>query len=317
MSEAGNTGPSRDLEDRVADVAARQHGLVTRGQLVTAGLSSSAVGRRLRAGRLRQIHRGVYRLGPLTAPFAAEMAAVLACGSESVVSHLSAAGIWVPAAAEPRPRQPSRVEITTTSEKGRRRPGILVHHVARLDPDERTTWQQIPITTPARTLIDLAGVVGSRELEAALARAEREGLVAHGELLRHLERHPRRPGSGVLRALLEADGDPALSRSAAEEEFLALTIKARLPRPATNVRIGAYEVDFLWRTKGIAVEIDGFRYHSSRPRFEGDRRKDAWLLAHGITVVRLSWRQITEDALATAVQIALALHRARGPAAQR
>ncbi len=316
MRGAADARLRRELEERVAALAARQHGSVTRAQLVAAGLSQWAVGRRLRAGRLRQLHRGVYRVGPLEAPFAAEMAAVLACGPNAVLSHLSALAIWLPESDRASPRRHPPVEITTTNERGRRRPGIRVHQVARLDRDERTTQLGIPITTPARTLIDVAGAVGSGQIEAAVARAEREGLVARDELLRRLDRHRRRPGSGVLRAILEAHRDAALTRSAAEEAFLALVRKARLPHPETNVRIGAFEVDFLWRARGIAVEVDGFRYHSSRARFEGDRRRDAWLLAHGITVVRLSWRQVTEDALATAVQIGLALQRAGGPAAE-
>ena len=112
--------------------------------------------------------------------------------------------------------------------------------------------------------------------------------------------------------MLASPGGPALTRSEAEQKLLTLIRDARLPAPECNVSMGRYEVDFLWRSAGIAVEVDGFGYHSSRPRFEGDRRKDAELLAAGITVLRLTWRQITQEPLATAVQLGQALARAGG-----
>jgi very-short-patch-repair endonuclease len=182
-----------------------------------------------------------------------------------------------------------------------------VHRVARLDQDEWSMVDGIPVTTPARTLADLAGVVGSRELELAVARAEREGLVSGECLSGMLRRYRNRAGARVLRAVLQRRGGPALTRSEAEDRFLSLVRTAALPPPETNVRIGSYEIDFLWRSEGIAVEIDGYRHHSSKPRFESDRRKDTWLLAGGIKVIRLSWQQITRDGIATAVQVAQAL----------
>lgn len=298
---------SREVEDRIAATAARQHGVVTRAQLFQAGLSPSAVGRRLRAARIRQLHRGVYLVGPLLPLRAREMAAVLATGPGGIVSHLSGASMW-----KLRPAQGASepVDVKLASGNRGRRPGIRVHRVVRLEVAERTVLEGIPITTPAQTLTDLAGSIGSRELERAVARAEREGLVDRGALSSLVERHRGRRGMPALRAVLEARGGPALTRSEAEARFLALVREAGLPMPAVNVPLGRYEIDFLWRDEGIAVEVDGFRHHSSRPRFEGDRRKDAWLLAAGIKVVRLSWRQIADEGVATAVQVAQALARA-------
>lgn len=298
---------NRKVEDRVAAAAARQHGVVARAQLVEAGLSPSAVARRLRAGRLRPLHRGVYLVGPLSPARAPEMAAVLASGPGAVVSHLSAASLWgvYPG------RAGAPVDISVAANRGRR-PGIRVHRVVGLNAEERTVLDGIPITTPGRTLVDLAAAVGSRELEGAVARAEREGLVAPDALPALVARYRGRPGTPALRAVLEAGGGPALTRSEAEARFLGLVREAGLPAPEANVRVGRYEIDFLWRAEGIAVEVDGFRHHASRPRFEGDRRKDALLLSGGIKVVRLSWRQITREAMATAVQIGQALARADG-----
>lgn len=307
---------SRELEDRIADIATRQHGVVTRAQLVEAGLSSSAVSRRLTSGRIRRLHRGLYLAGPIPGPRYLEMAAVLASGPDSVVSHLTAASMWgirssnVARQGSPSPNSYAEpVDITLAGGNRGRRPGIRTHRVVRLETHERTVREGVPVTTPARTLADLAGIVGSRELENAVARAEREGLVTREALSGLLVRGRR--GTEALRAVLRAHGGAALTRSEAESRLLTLLRQAGLPPPATNVKVGRYEIDFLWRAEGIALEVDGFQHHSLRPRFEGDRRKDAWLLAAGIKVVRLSWRQITRDAMATAVQVGQALALAR------
>ena len=103
-----------------------------------------------------------------------------------------------------------------------------------------------------------------------------------------------------------------LTRSEAEDRFLALVRGAGLPTPSANVPVGPYEIDFFWVSEGIAVEVDGYRGHSTRPRFEGDRRKDAWLLARGVKVIRLSWRQIVHEAMGTAVLVGQALALANG-----
>jgi len=192
-----------------------------------------------------------------------------------------------------------------------RRPGIRGHRVGVLAEDERDLKEGIPTTAPARTLLDLASITGARELEQALARAEREGSTTPEALYALLARHQAHPGARALRALLGAAAGPALTRSEAEARFLALVREAGLPAPECNVRIGRHEVDFLWRALAVVVEVDGYRYHSSRLRFEGDRRKDADLVAGGLTVLHLSWRQITEEAMATAVRLGLALARAR------
>ncbi len=289
--------------------------MVTRGQLEAAGLTASAIQRRMRTGWLRPLHRGVYRIGPIASPLFREMAAVLAVGDESVLSHVSAALVQIP---EPPARlaavRSGAVDVIAIGANRRQRPGVRVHRFANLPPDERGIHEGVPITIPARTLLDAAGMVGSREIEALVARAEREGLVSREDLIRLMQRHPRRPGTAALRALLMPGTELAMTRSNAEEVFLTLIREARLDGFETNVPFGRYELDFLWRKERIAVEIDGRRYHSSRPRSEGDRRKDAWLLGQGITVLRLSWDQITRDRTATAVAIgrALALAGERG-----
>ncbi len=304
-----------DVEQRVRDVAASQHGVVTRNQLVRAGLSSAAIGRKVMRGQLQTRHRGVYQLGPLALPGASHMAAVLAGGPAATLSHLSAASL---SGLRPRPDVPGPIHVSVPGAGRSRRPGIRFHRVALAD-DERTIVDGIPITAPGRTLVDIAGMLGRREIEHAVACAERERLIDHEQLAALPERYRSRPGIGLLREVTQRLAEPAFTRSEAENRCLEMLDAARIPRPHSNVPIGPYELDHFWPVEGIAIEIDGRAYHSARGRFEGDRRKDAWLRARGIEVIRLTWRQITREAMPTAVQIGqiLALARARKAATPR
>ncbi len=302
-SAAGFASLRRVREERIGRTAARQHGLVTRRQLEQAGFTSAAIRFGVQAGRLRRVHRGVYLAVPFPLPHTGEMAAVLACGPGAVLSHVSAAALW-----GLHPGVPGPVDVTVVGNRGQR-PGIRAHRVDGLAQEDRAVIENIPITAPARTLADVAGVLPTCELEQAVARAEREGLVERDALLGLTARRARYPGIPALRAVLGTPGGPALTRSAAEARLLALIREAGLPAPECNVSVGRYEVDFLWREAGIAVEVDGFRYHASRPRFEGDRRKDGDLLASGLTVLRLSWRQVAHEPIATAVRLGQVLAR--------
>jgi very-short-patch-repair endonuclease len=125
-----------------------------------------------------------------------------------------------------------------------------------------------------------------------------------------LARHAGRPGAPALRAVLES-GQPRLTRSEAEDRFLQLVQKGDLPLPEANVMVQGYEVDFLWRSAGLAVEVDGFGFHASRRSFENDRRRDAELAANGIHVIRVTWRHVVEEPHATLVRVAQALTRSR------
>ena len=293
----------RALDVRIFDLASRQHGLVTRRQLLELGLSGPAIQRRLQAGYLRTVHRGVYRIGPIESPRMMEMAAVLAGGPSALLSHASAADMWGLA----RVASPHPVHVTVPQVGGRCREGIIFHSAPGMAADERSRVDGVPVTSVPRTIIDLAASMGSRELELALARAEDQGLVDRAQLHNMVDRYSRRPGMALIRRLLQAGEAPGLTRSEAERRCLDLIRKAGLPKPHTNVSVGPYELDFFWPDLDIALEIDGWTYHSSRRRFEGDRRKDNWLRSRGIEVIRLTWRHITRDATASAVQIGQAL----------
>jgi len=173
--------------------------------------------------------------------------------------------------------------------------------------DERTFLHGIPITTPVRTIVDMAPVLGTRELELMRARAEDQALLSRPDFQAMVDRYVGRRGIGRLREILGAGEDSRLTRSEAERRCLGLIRAADLPTPHTNVPVGPYELDIFWPTLGIAIEIDGWAHHSSRRRFEGDRRKDNWLRSRGIQVIRLTWRQITRDATASAVQVGQAI----------
>jgi very-short-patch-repair endonuclease len=167
------------------------------------------------------------------------------------------------------------------------------------------------LTAPARTLLDLASVLDAQSLGRAVNEAFVSGLVTEEELWAVLDRCRGRRGAPRLRALLDDGRGPSITRSEAERRLLELLSIAGLPRPETNVRVGRYEVDLLWRAQGIVIEVDGYAFHSTRVAFERDRIRDADLQAAGLAVVRVTWRQIADAPEATVARIGhLLRHRA-------
>ena len=218
------------------------------------------------------------------------MAAVLAAGPRAVLSHRSAAALW-----GIRPTARRRVEVTTAK---RLHPRKDLHpHCAVLPPDEITTHEGIPVTTPARTLLDLAAVVPRNQLDRALNEAEIRRLQGPAELL---DRHPAARGTKALRTLLL---DARRShRAPSEAEFLDFVRAHDLPLPETNVIVEGYEADALWRGAKLIVELDGFATHGTRRAFVRDRRRDLTLTARGWRSVR-----VTDDQLARPADLAAEL----------
>jgi len=271
------------------------------------------VDRLVEGGRLRRLHRGVYVLGPTIPPRARELAAVLACGPGAVLSHRSAAQLWellpYPAAAA--------LEVTVPARDPGLKPGIALHRVKDLGQGERTRHRGIPITTPGRTLLDLAACpVSDRELEQAIAEAFTRNLTNRSRLVSLLSRHPRRRGVKRLRSQLEADRKPTRTRSRAEARLLALIRKAKLPHPEVNVRLGRWEVDFLWRDRALAVETDGYAAHSSPSAFRRDRAKDRELGDCGYRLIRIPWQDLRDEPEAVLARLAGELSR-RAPGGGR
>jgi very-short-patch-repair endonuclease len=288
-------------ENRIAVIAARQCGVVTRQQLLDGGFEAAAIKRRIRAGWLHPVHRGVYLVGhPVPPAGAREMAAALACGLDAFVSHRDAAVLHK---LLPHPAKPTPVNVTVEARDCGRRPGIRVHRVKHLPRDEIGTLNGIPVTSPTRTVIDLAAG-DSSELEQAIAEADVLRLIDRDDLL---SRSRGRPGAKYLRRLLESEHGPALTRSEAERRLLRLVRAAALPSPATNAALNGFEVDFLWPEQRLVVEVDGFAFHAGRAAFERDRERDAALSASGYAVVRVTWRQLLERSEAVVARIAGAL----------
>jgi len=204
-------------------------------------------------------------------------------------------------------RAPRAVEVSVPRRERRRIKGVRIHRVRSLPPDEVTTIAGIPVTTPTRTLLDLAGTLTAREVEQALARALRGQLVMRDEMRAMLKRHPKHRGAAVLRQLLNAEDDPPFTRSEAEEKLLEITRTARLPRPELNVSVLGHEVDFLWRSARVVAEVDGYAFHALARSFAADRRRDAELTAAGYRVLRFTWADLTDGRLATVVRLAQAL----------
>jgi very-short-patch-repair endonuclease len=268
-----------------------QHGVVGRRQLIALGLSVAAIDHRVRAARLHRIHQGVYAVGhPVLTVEGRWMAAVLAAGEGAVLSHASAASAW-----ELRRVGAGAIHVTVPGRPGRaRRAGIRLHRSLTLEIRETTIDQGIPITSPIRTLIDLATTLKGRPLEHVLDLAEQHGLVDFAELHDTITAHPSRPGSPSLRAMLSRyTAGTTFTRSELEERFLALCDEHGLPRPNVNARIGGEEVDFVWRDARLIVEVDGYAYHRSPRAFESDRERDVTLAVAGWTVLRFTWAQLT------------------------
>lgn len=297
------------IERAIAQHAGRQHGVVTRRQLLELGLGPGAVDHRIRKAWLHVVHRGVYLVGHASLTTRGrEIAAIRASGPTAVLSHRGATSFW-----ELLPYLPTSVavSVTVTNRNIESKPGIAVHRARSLPRRDWVIRDAIPVTTPARTILDLAAEAEGHELERALAEAQGRRLVSEHQLSDQIERNPGRTGTRALRRLLEVDGGPAPTRSEAERRMLELLRAAGLPRPQVNARVGRYEVDFLWSDERLVVEVDGYRFHSSRPDFELDRARDAELAARGYAVIRVTWRQLTAAREAVAARIAAALaHRA-------
>jgi very-short-patch-repair endonuclease len=264
---------------KVAAIAARQHGVVTFTQLKRAGLSRSAVSRRVAAGRLHRVHRGVYAVGHRGLSWAGRWtAAVLACGDGAVLSHRSAAELWelLPTAGGP-----IHVTIPATSGGRGSRHGLRIHR-SSLPRNAATVRNRIPVTTPARTIADIKRSVSATTVRRAIREAEFRGLDL-------------------------GDIETDRTRSELERAFLRLCRRYHVPEPEVNVRIAGFTVDFLWRAERLAVETDGYRAHRGRQAFEDDRERELALGMLGIRLRRFTNRQVHRQPARVAAAVRAAL----------
>jgi len=286
----------------IATLAARQHGVVAARQLRPLGVSKDELAWRVRRRRLIRLHRGVYAVGHdcLTRD-GRWLAAVLACGPGAALSHRDGA-----AAYEVRPCHRTRIDVTA-GRGCKPRAGIDVHTTRCLHPDDVTVTETgIPVTTLARTLIDLAEVVPAHHLRRALNEADRRELLDLAALHAALARLPGRKAHPILKAQLQDlydDGGAPATRSTLEEDFLPLLKAAGLPRPHVNTRIEGVEVDACWPAARVAVELDSYTYHRGRRAFQDDRAKGRRLTIAGWRLLRYTDRDVTHNGHAIAVEL--------------
>lgn len=275
----------------IATLASRQFGVIARWQLVSTGVSPEQIRRRLAAGRLIEIHRGVYLVGHAARPANAdEMAALLACHPHATLSHRTAAALWN---LLPYPDQ-ADVWVTIPPERRAGRAGIKVVR-AHLDQRDIRRHLGMRVTSPPRALLDIAAVTDPEQLERAVAEAQYLRLASEAELRDQLQRNAGKRGAGALRGVLGIPGGPKRTVSPGERAMLRLLRRGGFTGYETNAKIHGYEVDVLWRELGFAVEVDGYDAHAGRIAFERDRLKMAMLGAKGVSVMPVTGRQIKAD----------------------
>jgi very-short-patch-repair endonuclease len=270
------------VDARIAEIAAQQQNLISIEELLALGLSRAAVSKRVRSGRLHPKHRGVFAVGtPLLPPLGRERAALLAV-PRAVLAGGSGAAVFGFLAAHPS----GPVELHTTTNR-RSRPGILVRRTTRLPPEDVRTYRGLPITSPARIVLDLTPRLDAPTLERLLA----EVLTFEPSAAETL----RRRGTSRITKLLEAG--PRRTRSQNERRLLQLIRDAGLPVPKPNADVHGFEVDAYWPEHRLVVEVDDYFTHGDRHAFAKDRRQDSTLAAHGIRTRRITSTQLEAAAL--------------------
>ncbi|HWA55047.1 MAG TPA: type IV toxin-antitoxin system AbiEi family antitoxin domain-containing protein [Solirubrobacterales bacterium] len=278
------------MADSAWTLAAKQHGVVARRQLLELGLSAQSIQHRLANGRLHRVHRGVYAVGrPALDQKGHWMAAVLACGRGAALSFESAAALWGIGPL------PVTVEVTIPVASPRRCGDIRVHRRPNLLPTHVTVHDAIPVTKPVRTAIDLATRLGSARLERMVNEADRLGLFSPEGLLAALDDYPGLRGVGLLRSALGAQVC-RLTDSELERRFLRIVEKTGLPFPQTQQFVSGFRVDFFWPDLGLVVETDGLTYHRTPAQQARDRLRDQAHLAAGLTPLRFTHAQVRYEA---------------------
>jgi very-short-patch-repair endonuclease len=283
-------GLSPQFSKRVWEVAARQHGVLTRGQLRELGFSGPAIERRAANGRLHRVARGVYAVGrPELTRRGRWMAATLACGPRAVLSYGSAAELWG-IGAEPE----ESVEVSLRVFSRRERPGIKAYRRPKLEDRDVTVFSQIPVTTVVRTLIDCAQQLDAAGIERMVNEADARNLVHLDSLRAERISRPGQWGVGKLRDLIDRCTF-RLTDSELERRFLGIVHEAALEPPRTGQRLNGFKVDFFWPRLGLVVETDGLTYHRTPAQQKRDRVRDQAHTAAGLTPLRFTHEQVRFD----------------------
>ena len=296
---------SQDAVDwAIAKVASKQHGNITRQQLLDLGLDDGGIAWRVKLGRLHRVFRGVYADGrrALT-PHEWADAAVLAAGTGAALSHASAMALWGYWRQWDRP-----YEVTVVGD--RRTKGIRVHRSTTLRRRDVTTQLGIRVTTPARTLLDMSPRLNDRSLKRNVNNALHSPWLTEDHMAETLARHPNARGAKRIAKLLGLPGTP--TRSEWEDDFCAFCRAHGLPTPVTGVPMFGYVVDALFVAERVIVELDSWEFHQGKIPFEGDRDRDADTLAHGYVTVRMTWERMDERPVREARRLHTVLANQRG-----
>jgi hypothetical protein len=292
-------GKGRPADWLVAELAARQHGVVARRQLLALGVGSNGVDMRVAAGRLHRIHRGVYCVGHSLLSIKGHwMAAVLACGDGAILSHRCAAANFGILA-----KPSGNIDVIALRRGRGRRPGIALHQVRRLRRIDCCFHDAIPTTTVARTLFDLASVLNPRQFRYAWEQAERLRLLDVRPVAELCEGATGHRGIGHLRALIADRVMPPDTNPGLERQFCDFCDAYGFDRPLFNVAIGPYTVDALWPARRLIIELDSRAFHDNTAAFERDRARDIDLQVWGYRVLRVTAKRLREKPAAVATAI--------------
>ncbi|HEX7245380.1 MAG TPA: DUF559 domain-containing protein [Solirubrobacterales bacterium] len=285
-----HVAPSDEATTTIRELAERQHGVIARRQLIAVGLGRGLIQDRIDAGKLIELHRGVFAVGHRRISLHGEwMAATLACGPNAYLSHGSAAQLWGIRGSR-RPHEVLRVS-------GHRRPhGVWLHQTRSLPEEDVAVEAGIPVTSIERTIMDNAGRLDERQLEHMIVDADRTGRLVWRELQRVIEQGNGRKGLRRLRRVaVRVDPRAADTISPLEVDFFSLCQRAGLSLPQVNVLVEGHLVDFYWPKAKVIVETDGYAYHKDRAAFERDREVTVALTAAGYRVLRATYRMLERN----------------------
>lgn len=274
----------------LAALAHRQHGVVSIRQLRRLGYSHSSVRRAVASGQLHRLHHGVFAVGHTNLSLHGRcLAAVLAGGPKALLSHYSAGWLLELISTRPVP-----VHVTTPIPR-KRRGSVRIHHSRTLTDTDWTLEKGIPVTSVARTALDLAAVIRFRSLRRLLRRSEELRVFGLADFRSVLARNRGHRGAFPLDRALGIYEPPRLTRSELEREFVALVEQAGLPRPATAFVAAGYELDVYWPELRFAVELDVYETHGAHEPFEEDRCRDEDLKLAGVELIRVTGRRLERE----------------------
>jgi very-short-patch-repair endonuclease len=295
----------------MAELARRQYGVVSATQLAEFGFPPRTITRWMQDGKLHRLHRGVYAVGHEALSWEGRLLAAVLSNEPAVASHRTAAWIWGLLRT-----RPGTFHLTAPTRRHRKK--LVVVHFARLEAEDVGTVNGIPVTSPARTVLDLAPDESRRDLGRLLRRADDNELLDRRRFEGLLARASGHPGRAKLAAALRAyKPETAVLRSNLEKRFRDLVLAAGLPRPQTNVAVEGYELDAYWEAEGFAVELDVYATHGSPTSFEADREREDDLLLAGIELIRVTDVRLDREPRETIARVAAHLARRRATTGPR